>query len=301
MRSKKVVLVALVAVTGMLLGSAFEACGVDAIDLANAILSQQAQCMLESAVLTGLSNQGAVLFAPIGDFPLDGDSYGVLSSGVATDVVGAPTDSASSNLGGVAVPSGSPDGYDAFDVVTLSMVLDLPVSADSLELSFAFGTEENPDYLGTSLQDYFQAFVIGGLGGVPVQVALLPDGSPVTLDNADPYSAPVAGTSMNVLTSTMVISVDLSGYAGGLLTLLLELADASDSVVDSAVLLDGLLIRLLPVRGIQVVPMGYEGAFLDRDLPIGGGGATGGQLTVVGYRSLQAVYEIGETIIGDWL
>ncbi|MGB2982941.1 MAG: hypothetical protein WBC63_03660, partial [Candidatus Bipolaricaulia bacterium] len=35
--------------------------------------------------------------------------------------------------------------------------------------------------------------------------------------------------------------------------------------------------------------------------PIGGGGATGGQLTVVGYRSLQAVYEIGETIIGDWL
>ncbi|MGB2983313.1 MAG: hypothetical protein WBC63_05560 [Candidatus Bipolaricaulia bacterium] len=55
------------------------------------------------------------------------------------------------------------------------------------------------------------------------------------------------------------------------------------------------------LRPVQVVPMGYEGTFLDRDLPIGGGGATGGGLTVVGHRSLQAVYEIGETITGDWL
>ncbi|MGB2983312.1 MAG: hypothetical protein WBC63_05555, partial [Candidatus Bipolaricaulia bacterium] len=96
-----------------------------------------------------------------------------------------------------------------------------------------------------------------------------------------------------------LLSFDLMDFAGQ--TVRLRFAEVADSFHILMGIDDVQFAAIYSIRAMQVVPMGYAGTFLDRDLPIGGGGATGGQLTVVGYRSLQAVYEIGETIIGDWL
>lgn len=257
----------------LLAASAF--CG-PAEEMAKAILDVGSSGFLLGASFSGVPVQGAVFASSMQQFPIDGNSYCVLSSGIAANAPGVATVFASTNVGGTFIAGGSPDGYDAYDVVTLRLDLLVPRNALTLEFCYKFGTEENPTYLQSVLQDFFTATVLTS-SGVPIaQIAQLPDGSFVTVDNAAPFSNPVGGGSgaplppypnpndtvyNAVTTDTMVGIFDLSSFAGKTISLVFQLGDASDRVLDSAVFLDGLKVYWKKTRAkLRLLSLRQDGS-----------------------------------------
>jgi len=237
-------------------------------DLAEAIADQQFYGSIDSSDLEGVNAQVSTFETSLAGFPTDGDSFGVLSTGVADDVPGNASEFASTAFpDSVFVPNGAPDGYDAFNVVTLSLTFDVPEDAETLSFNYRFGTEENPTYLYDPYQDYFSAVLETPDGDV--QLATLPDGSHVTVDNANQYANSPGGSSLspgrpypdpddtvfNSVTQELTVEHDVSEYDGESLTLHLQVADGSDSALDSAVFLDGLSYPGLAGFGPDLDPL----------------------------------------------
>ena len=235
--------------------------GSTANQLAAAILAPNTAGFLVSSSLSGSDVQAEVFTTALLDFPVCGNSYAVLSTGIAANAPGAPVDFESVNVGGPFIGGGSPEGYDAFDVVTLTLHLSLPSNARSLKFYFKFATEENPTYLNSVFQDFFTATVKDQFGAVIAQIARLPDGNIVTVDKAAVFSNAVGGTSMSpeqpfptpsntvynaVTYEFLVASCDVAAYAGSTISIVFQLGDASDSILDSAVFIDQLQVSTLP-------------------------------------------------------
>jgi len=79
--------------------------------------------------------------APIGDFPTEGSSYMILSTGLASDVVGTSDQLASTDLD-------APNSLDGGDLTRVDLVLRPPSQARCLTFDFAFLTEPNPNNSG---------------------------------------------------------------------------------------------------------------------------------------------------------
>ena len=256
-----------------------------------ALLTSSASAFLAGASLQGSNEQIEVLSSEIAGFGTDGETFVVLSSGKAAEVIGDPEDFASTSFDWTPNEGISPDGYPVYDAVALEVDLLLPGNAETLGFGFAFGTEENPTYLGSPFQDFFQALLLSSTGELLADTALLPDGTPVTVDNAAAFSNAVNGhshaptppfspnteCSMNAMTEQFPVSVDVKEHAGDLVTLVFLLADAADSVLDSAVFLDGLFLTTAdaPRSGSPRVRI------LGTSAPAGGGGAAEGSQTVI--------------------
>jgi len=240
---------------------AFSAQPTHAFQLAEAIVNPSIADYLKEATYRGQDIQAQVFTEPLQGFPTEGNSYIVLSTGNAQSAPGAATDFANSDVEGEQIPGGSPEGLDAYDVATLTLVFHVPAGQVlRLSFNFKFCTEENPEYLGSEFQDYFTAIVRGG--GREANIAELPDGSIVTVDKTIHLSNPVGGTSeepeppfpepndvvYNACTGTLTASVDLSFFPSEEITLELQIGDASDGNLDSAVFIDNLTItRVAPV------------------------------------------------------
>ncbi len=231
-------------------------------ELISALVAPDSIQYVDNLTFEGISEQVAVFTSSLQGFPVEGSQYVAVSTGVAAVTAGQATDYASWNVGGVEIPGGSPDGYNAYDVATLTLRLDLTgVSAsDKPELTFYFKfmSEEVPEYLWSSFQDFFTVKAYNANGTLVENIARLPNGDPFTIDNAWPLMNQVGGSSFSPLppypdpndvsfngcTDTRTVVFDLSGLAGQVVTLEFRIGDVSDGIYDSAVFLDGLGVDL---------------------------------------------------------
>lgn len=232
------------------------------------------QC-LRSATLSGVDAQGQVFNAPISlaNFPTDGTSFTVLSSGVAAQA--GPSTAAASNpstsMGGITLPPGpqaSPDGLTSNDVVTLTLTFDLPTTPGNLTFDWKLGSEEPPTYTQT-YPDYLRADVSDTLG--TTNIALLPDTSPATQKNMvngaysnsptgssgaplPPYPVPDNSAYNAVANNVQVASHDLNASGGTTISLALRVADVNDTILDTAAFLDNLKIEGCDAVAIDIKP-----------------------------------------------
>lgn len=185
------------------------------------------------------------------EFPRQGDAHAVLSSGVAADTAGDPSTFLSTNVNGRQITNYSPDNYDAFDVTELRIDFSIPEGAEGIAFDWQFATEENPSYLDSAFQDFFEALLFLPDGSVR-NIGTLPNGDATTVQNADQYSNSPGGTSQdptdplpdppdisyNAVTSLQTAEYSVGAYVGEEARLVIRVADASDGVFDSAVLFD---------------------------------------------------------------
>jgi hypothetical protein len=187
------------------------------------------------------------------EFPQDGDSHLVLSSGLAEDAPKDPQTFVSSDVDGRSIPNYSPDNYDAFDVAEIRIDFVVPDGAEGLKFDYQFASEESPTFLESNFQDFFEALLFLPDGSVR-NIGLLPNGNSVTVSNAAEYSNVPEGSSgqpqpplpeppdivYNAVTELLTAENALSGYQGQEARLVIRIGDASDGIYDSAVLVDNL-------------------------------------------------------------
>lgn len=107
----------------------------------------------------------------------------ILSTGFAQSVAG-------NNLkGNTGAPMGHPGDRDLSQLVQARtndaavLIIEFVSYADSIEFSYFFGSEEYPEYVNKGVNDVF-AFFIRKVGDIEYKnIAQLPDGTPVTVDN----------------------------------------------------------------------------------------------------------------------
>ena len=189
------------------------------------------------------------------DFPSDGGSYAILSTGDATLADDAPqTMFASVSDGG-----GNVQGDSDFDVTVLQLGLTVPSGANCLQIDFQFLSEEFPEYKGSAFNDAF----IAELHPTTEEVGptWTTSGSTITAPDNFAFDEDENAISVNSLGETRVTAGQAFGtvYDGATAplvasvgitesevptshTLYLSLFDQGDSIFDSAVFLDGLRV-----------------------------------------------------------
>ncbi|MFB6200814.1 MAG: choice-of-anchor L domain-containing protein [Halorhabdus sp.] len=186
-------------------------------------------------------------------FPVDSGSYLVLSSGKTENIMGNPETFVSTDAGGIQIQNYSPDGYVANDVATFVVNFVVPDGAETVAFDYKFATEENPTYLDSVYQDFFEAVVFPP-NDDPRNIALLPDGEPVTVQNSNEFSNSPSGSSktpepplppspdtvFNAVTDLQTAVWNVSQYQGQEVSMFFRIADASDYIYDSAVFIDNL-------------------------------------------------------------
>ncbi len=171
---------------------------------------------------------------------IPGEGTWVLSTGQVQEAVGVPSFFASTSLGqpGDAALTAL-SGFPTFDAAALTLVL-IP-NGPTLNVRYAFASEEYPEYVGSSFNDVMAVFVDGQ------NCALVPGTStPVSINTVNQFTnsqyyidntfgAAGYGTSMDGLTVPLTCSVPVQ--PGDPVTVKIAVADASDGIYDSAIAL----------------------------------------------------------------
>jgi len=225
----------------------------DADILANTILtngvSVSGSTYIGSAMASGIFSNGTVSGLPI-------DSGIILSSGRASAAAGqADTPSTSFGTPGDAQLTALL-GYQTYDAASLSFDFILPAGSSSVEFSYLLASSEYQNYANTSFNDGFALFVDG------VNQALLPGTTTAvsinTVNGGNPLPSGGLGpnpqnpqyfvnNSIGQVSSpnfaywgyTTPFTAIASGLSPGSHTFKAVVADASDSVLDTVVLLQG--------------------------------------------------------------
>ncbi|HHI00170.1 MAG TPA: hypothetical protein ENL40_01620, partial [Thermococcus litoralis] len=208
----------------------------DAEQEALAILTEDSKDALISATFEGGDGQVYISTVEALGFPTDGDSYVILSSGIASEAV----DGSIGSTGGISIPNGHPVfGTEINDVATLTIKLKVPSNAETLSFKWLFGSNEIPDYVD-EYRDFFRAYVILPDGSTK-DMALLPNGNiPYVGDGIQNYTAPDPTVNINEVTSTYTATLDVSKYRGKQITLVFQIADEGDDSVDTFAFIDEL-------------------------------------------------------------
>jgi hypothetical protein len=178
-------------------------------------------------------------------------------------------------------------GVETFDACVLEF--DCVPFGDTLLFNFSFGSEEYPEFVGSAFNDIFAIYLSGPDIPVPINVAQLPDGTPVAInnvntaqnsayfhDNLNPAGQYVAydGFTQNLTAFAVVHPGDSYHFK-------VAIADASDMIYDSGVFLEAFSFRsvsgtagvegtLIPALGVTqqdgmvqvVLPPGHRGGSL---------------------------------------
>jgi hypothetical protein len=174
----------------------------------------------------------------------------VLTTGSALDVAG-PVAGMASTLHGF---PGDPDldlltSYPSYDACVLEF--DCIPLGDTLLFNFSFGSEEYQEFVNSPFNDVFAIYLSGPGFPVPTNVAALPDGTPVAINNVNLgmnstyFHDNEAGSGVHVrydgfttnLTAFAVVSPD------DIYHFKVAIADVSDGVLDSGVFLEALSFR----------------------------------------------------------
>ena len=144
----------------------------------------------------------------------------ILSTGVATEVTNA-------NTSGSQGTDHSPSGVTG-DKATLTFTIAKPAEATAFTFDFTFLSEEFPEYVGSSFNDYFSVKVNG------VEAARDTLGNPISVNNnffSGQYTP--TGTFFDGQTPPLKITAPVDKNAATV-TVVLEIADAGDGIYDSA-------------------------------------------------------------------
>ncbi|MCI1752632.1 MAG: T9SS type A sorting domain-containing protein [Flavobacteriales bacterium] len=174
----------------------------------------------------------------------------VLTTGAAQAVAG-PVDAFATTV--VNLP-GDPDleadaGFITYDACVLEF--DCIPAGDTLLFNFSFGSEEYPEFVGSGFNDIFAIYLSGPDIPFPVNVAQLPDGSPVAINNVNTLNNS-GFFHDNEAFSGQFVSYDgftdnLTAFAevhpGEAYHFKVAIADASDMIFDSGVFLEAFSFR----------------------------------------------------------
>lgn len=200
----------------------------------------------------------------IGSFTAAGTNLGIASGIVMTtgtvlnsgDGPQGPNNNAGSGIDNNA--SGSPQlsnliGGTATHNAAILQFDFIPYS-DTVRFKYVFGSEEYPEYVGSTFNDVFAFFISGpGIPGGQQNIAKLPNGLPVTINNVnsgsnsayyvnngDGSQAPY-NSSSNFLQYdgfTKVLEAVAKVQCGQTYHLIIEVADAGDGILDSGIFLE---------------------------------------------------------------
>ncbi|GFP21940.1 hypothetical protein HKBW3S06_01166 [Candidatus Hakubella thermalkaliphila] len=226
-----------------------------ALELAEAILTPGTAPFLVSASRTGVAGQFEVYTASLQGFPTSGSSWALISTGRACSIAGVATTFYSYDTGGPTSPPYSHRGEPSYDIATLTLTLSVPAGVTTLSFDWKFGTEENPDNIGSYL-DWASAIVTTSVGSS--NILLFPDGKPVDVDNAIPFSNKVTGSSLkplppyplpndvvyNAATGLYKATFNVAPFVGETIRIDFQIADEFDETYDSALFIDNLNIDL---------------------------------------------------------
>jgi hypothetical protein len=200
----------------------------DALDIPPAILT--------SASISG-PLESARVFNRLGVItPKRGPTFVVLSTGIAGSHSTQP---------GIDFP---PPGA-AGDSVRLSLTLNLPPGASRLSFDFNFLSTEYPERVGSTYPDTFSAVLTDGSGVREIARATVNSAAfvPVSASNA-------GGSGFDIFTNhlpdaglTGFQSVNIPVAGGGLTTLTFTIQDLGDGILDSAVIVDNVVVTSLEI------------------------------------------------------
>ena len=203
------------------------------------------------AIASGTFNGSDPLGFGIGDaplgryFPASGDTFAILSTGLAID---ADTPNLSGNLSGIL--SGL-DNSQGKDMSQLSLELNIPPNVNCLGFDFAFYSEEFPEFVDDIYNDTFTAEI----GGTDLSIVTNTMGFPEVVAPLN-FAFGIGGEIISVNTAFGVVSDTFSTYDGftpllrattpvkpGITTeVVFTVQDLGDSVWDSAVFIDNFFV-----------------------------------------------------------
>lgn len=207
----------------------------------------------------------------------------VLTSGLAASVAGPVWNMATSvtsmtgdaDLGAlVTMPT-----YDAcaleFDCVPLG---------DTLLFNFAFGSEEYPEFAGSSFNDVFAIWLTGPGFPIPTNVAAIPGGIPVSINNVNSFTNATYYVDNEAIPGVNCaydgFTQNLTAFAvvtpGATYHFKTAIADVADGIFDSGVFLEAFSFRSVmgSSTGINSITAGDlsvidRGGVLEISLPLG--------------------------------
>ena len=199
-------------------------------------------------------------------FPTNGNTFGILTSGEVTNV-DDPGTFTSVNDGG-----GPVRGTSDRDVSILQILLDAPENSNCLTFDFKFLSEEFPEFVGTPFNDAFIAELdlstwttTASTINAPNNFAFDANGDVVSVNSTGiggmtpaqgigtAYDGGIGGGEDPNGAATVLLSASTQ-ITPGLHTLYLSIFDQGDNVLDSAVFLDNLRIGFVPNPEVNCQP-----------------------------------------------
>lgn len=192
--------------------------------------------------------------------PRRGGSFAVLSTGVVDTIPEPGTDL-------------SPGGEDG-DRVALRLELAIPAGTSRLSFDYNFLSSESPDFVGSIYNDTFTATLIDA-GGTAHPIAIGPDGVLASVNSSvffDASAERAGGTKFDIFTAdtagvddefpgglpdagiTDFQTVNIELPATGDVTLVFDIRDQGDGVLDSAVIIDNLRFSFLETVQLNPLP-----------------------------------------------
>lgn len=174
----------------------------------------------------------------------------VLTTGIATAVAGPVNNTASMPTSMV----GDPDlqalvSAPTFDACVLEF--DCVPLGDTLLFNFVFGSEEYPEFVGGAFNDVFAIWSTGPGFPIPTNVAAIPGGMPVSINNVNATTNPayfvdnaaIPGVNCTYDGFTQNLTAFAEVTPGGTYHFKIGIADAGDGIFDSGVFLEAFSFR----------------------------------------------------------
>lgn len=187
----------------------------------------------------------------LADFPTQGATYAILSTGEINTIASLLTnesESTSTSFENQQTGLGVDRGEEANDWTVLKVDVNVPGADNCLALDYRFLSEEFPEFVGSEFNDAFIAEIDStswsvGEGGAllrPNDFAASLEGSPISINGVGETAVSpeeAAGTYFDAATGLITTKTPITPGAH---SLYFSIFDASDPIYDSAVLLDNL-------------------------------------------------------------
>ncbi|MDI1447417.1 choice-of-anchor L domain-containing protein [Polyangium sp. 6x1] len=207
----------------------------DASTLASAIQSTGSAITVTSASYSGAESAAGTYTAG----PLGIPDGALLTSGGAVLAL-PPNDSGATtqvnNLPGDPLCDALIPGFTSFDAAKLTITFDLAAGFDGISFQSIFGSEEFPEFVGSSFNDVYGVYLNG------VQIAFDENGNPITINGPFFSSVDVVTDTETEYDGSTKLLTTQAPLAGGSTGNVLEIVicDGGDFVLDSGVFIAGL-------------------------------------------------------------